>query len=75
MGECRLDHSTQDVAKKLEEQAPFLPGDMAAKLRAFLQKDLSQAQLNDLFHLLKKYDLATAEERKRREEKLEALLG
>jgi len=75
MGQCRLDHSRQDVEKKLEEQSPFLPAELSEKLRAFLQNDLSQAVLNELFHLLKKYDLAPAEERKRREEKLEALLG
>jgi hypothetical protein len=75
MGECKLDHSVADVEKKLEEQAPFLPADLTEKLRALLQTDLSQAQCNELFHLLKKYDLASAEERQQREEKMAALLG
>lgn len=75
MGECKLDHSVEDVENKLSEQAPFLPSDLVERLRAFLQTDLSQTQRNELFHLLKKYDLASAEERKQREEKLAALLG
>lgn len=75
MGECKLDHSVADVEKKLAEQAPYLPADLTEKLRAFLQTDLSQAQCNELFHLLKKYDLATAEEKRQREEKMAVLTG
>lgn len=36
MGECRLDHSTEDVRNKLAEQTPFLPcGTGRAAERAF----------------------------------------
>ncbi|RNB88368.1 50S ribosomal protein L7ae [Brevibacillus nitrificans] len=75
MGECKLDHSVEDVQKKLGEQAPFLPEKRAQQLQTLLATELSQERLNELFHLLKKYDLATPEERARREEQMELLLG
>lgn len=75
MGECRLNHSVEDVQNKLAEQAPFLPGDRATQLSALLETDLSQEQLNELFHLLKKYDLASAEERLSRDEKMASFLA
>lgn len=75
MGECKLDHSTEDVQKKLAEQSPFLPQERVEQLRALLETGLSQEKLNELFHLLKKYDLATSEERAIREEKMEQLFG
>lgn len=75
MGECRLDHSVEDVQKKLGEQTPFLPQERVEQLQALLETTLSQEKLNELFHLLKKYDLAPPEERARREEKMALLLG
>lgn len=75
MGECKLDHSVEDVQKKLNEQAPFMPQERVEQLQALLETQLSQERLNELFHLLKKYDLATPEERAQREEKLALLLG
>lgn len=75
MGECKLDHSVEDVQKKLAEQVPFLPGNKVEQLGALLETNLTQEQLNELFHLLKKYDLATPEERSKREEQMELLLG
>ncbi|CAM5789731.1 MULTISPECIES: hypothetical protein [Brevibacillus] len=74
MGECRLDHSTEDVRNKLAEQTPFLPPALAAQLNGLLTETLSQETLNELFHLLKKYDLATPEERIQREEKMAKLV-
>lgn len=75
MGECRLDHSVEDVQKKLAEQAAFLPAERAPQLEAYLAADRTQEQLNELFHLLKKYDLATSEERLLRDKKMEGLLA
>lgn len=74
MGECRLNHTVEDVQNKLKEQAPFLPEDRVAQLGALLETELSQEQLNELFHLLKKYDLASAEERLSRDEKMAVFL-
>ncbi|MED4582367.1 hypothetical protein [Brevibacillus choshinensis] len=75
MGECKLDHTVEDVQKKLAEQASFLPQKRVEQLQALLETELSQERLNELFHLLKKYDLATPEERAQREEKMALLLG
>ncbi|MGO4886954.1 hypothetical protein ACJ2A9_04275 [Anaerobacillus sp. MEB173] len=74
MSNCKLDHSIEDVRKKLDEQTPFLPTDLVTELTAFLEKDLSQQCLNELFHLLKKYDLSSKEEQNVRNEKLKALI-
>lgn len=73
MGECKLNHSVEDVQKKLAEQAPFLPTERVEQLQVLLEANLSQETLNELFHLLKKYDLATPEEREKREEKMTKL--
>jgi len=75
MGECKLDHSVEDVQKKLEEQAPFLSHERVQQLQAVLQADLSQESLNEWFHVLKKYDLASPEERLKREGQMDQLLG
>jgi hypothetical protein len=75
MGECKLDHNLEDVRKKLAEQSPFLPTSIAQQLEAYLKPDVGQATLNEIFHLLKKYDLASREERADRERKLHELLG
>ncbi|MGN7470553.1 hypothetical protein [Brevibacillus sp. SAFN-007a] len=75
MGECKLDHSKEDVQKKLAEQAPFLAGERVGRLQRMLEGELSQERLNELFHLLKKYDLASPEERRTREQQMDRLLG
>lgn len=70
MGTCNIDHSHEDVVKKLQSQESLLPSDLAGTLYAFLEKEHAQERLNELFHLLKKYDLASKEERKHRNTKL-----
>lgn len=75
MGECKLDHSRDDVLKKLGEQAPYLDDTLVSQLQHYLQAERSQEELNRLFHLLKKYDLADQEEQARRREELAALLN
>ncbi len=56
---CDIDHSKTDVVKKLSSQKAFLSADPSVQLQEFLNDDHSQGTLNKLFHLLKKYDLAT----------------
>jgi hypothetical protein len=73
MGECKLDHSLEDVRKKFEEQASFLPDDIKLTIDRILREDLSQEALNEIFHLLKKYDLAGTEERENRNIKMRNL--
>ena len=75
MGACNIDHSHQDVQKKWESQRAFLPADLNGKLFPFLEKEHSQETLNEVFHLLKKYDLISKEEQEERNEKFRQLLG
>lgn len=68
---CPIDHSLKDVRNKLTEQQPFLPERLHAGLEAYLTEAISQAALNDIFHLLKKYDLASEAEKKERDKQME----
>lgn len=70
MGECKIDHSQEDVMKKLESQQDYLPELLSKDLTLFLMSEPSQETLNELFHLLKKYDLASNEEQEQRNQKL-----
>mgnify|MGYP001272760774 CR=1 FL=1 len=75
MGKCDLDHSLEDVQNKLNAQSAYLPESLYQRLQNFLSRPLSQETLNDAFHLLKKYDLASEEERENRNSQIEALLS
>ncbi|WP_462411060.1 hypothetical protein [Neobacillus sp. Marseille-QA0830] len=74
MGECKLDHAQEDVKKKYESQIPFLPEDMKPLFEGFFVKDHTQEILNEVFHLLKKYDLASEEEKNERNNRLYLVL-
>ncbi|WP_449539813.1 hypothetical protein [Ferdinandcohnia sp. Marseille-Q9671] len=73
MSTCNLDHSKEDVFKKLKSQDSFLPKEIFEAAGEFLTGDRTQSELNELFHLLKKYDLATEEEQLKREQGMEKL--
>ncbi|KKB37388.1 hypothetical protein [Bacillus thermotolerans] len=75
MGHCTIDHSQQDVIQKLESQRTFLPSSLYEEAKRFTEAPQTQETLNELFHLLKKYDLASLEEQKDRNEKLKKLMG
>jgi len=75
VGTCNIDHSHEDVVQKLESQKSFLPDGLDAKLAQFLKGENKQETLNELFHLLKKYDLASESEREERNKKLTAFTG
>jgi len=75
VGTCNIDHSNNDVMKKFQNQKEYLPETLIDKINNFLEKEQPQEKLNDLFHLLKKYDLASAEERDKRNEKLTGMLA
>ncbi len=75
MGKCMIDHSHQDVVEKLESLKSFLPKDLITKINRFLDDSHGQETLNTLFHLLKKYDLASEEERLDRNKKLHSLIN
>jgi hypothetical protein len=74
MSECKLNHSQQDVKNKYESQETFLPEDMKPLFSAFFEKEHTQEILNDVFHLLKKYDLSSAEEKAERNNRLYLIL-
>ncbi|CAH0160458.1 hypothetical protein P4646_23075 [Peribacillus simplex] len=74
MGTCNLNHSQHDVRLKFESQKAFLPTELSQTLDRYLEKGNSQETLNELFHLLKKYDLATQEEQESRNEKLNQIM-
>jgi hypothetical protein len=74
MGECSIDHSKEDVQKKYESQKEFLPQEIQTLFNQFFGEEHTQDILNEVFHLLKKYDLATEEERSERNNKLNLVL-
>lgn len=75
MGKCNLDHSLEDVQKKYETQKGFLPSTMYGAFEAKLKDRPDQQTLNELFHLLKKYDLASMDEQAARNGELERILS
>lgn len=75
MSTCKIDHSHEDVKQKLHDQSSFLSTRLVEKCIQFLSTDVCQADLNELFHLLKKYDLSTDEEKQNRDEKIETLIS
>jgi citrate synthase len=74
MSECKLDHTHEDVKSKYSSQEAFLPNDLKALFEQFFAKEHSQDLLNEVFHLLKKYDLAAEEEKKARNNRLYLIL-
>jgi len=74
LGECKLNHTQEDVKSKYESQAEFLPEDMKQLFDPFFAGEHSQELLNEVFHLLKKYDLASGEEQSARNERLYLVL-
>lgn len=74
MSECKLDHSHEDVQKKYEQQEEFLPEDMKPLFQSFFQEKHTQELLNEVFHLLKKFDLASEVEKSERVNRLYLVL-
>lgn len=74
MSRCEIDHSVDSVIKKLNNQREFMPNELVDAINHYLEENHPQNDLNDLFHLLKKYDLAPNEERDERNKKLTELI-
>ncbi|MBM7663058.1 hypothetical protein JOC85_003884 [Bacillus mesophilus] len=75
MSNCKIDHSIDDVITKLNEQKPFLPSHLYDRLGSFLSLNSpSQSVLNEIFHLLKKYDLSSEAEQEDRNRALLSIL-
>ncbi|WP_338452246.1 hypothetical protein R4Z09_10370 [Niallia oryzisoli] len=75
MSNCKLDHSHEDVLKKYESQSSFLPDELNGKFESYFSKEHTQAELNEMFHLLKKYDLSSVEEKEARNKQMLLLLN
>ena len=75
MSNCKLDHSHEDVLKKYQSQKEFLPNELPPLLDQFFSKNHDQSVLNEMFHLLKKYDLSSDDEKKQRDEHILTLLN
>jgi hypothetical protein len=75
MSNCQLDHNSEDVLKKYESQKEFLPHEMIPLFEVFFSQKHSQKKLNEMFHLLKKYDLSSEEEKENRNSKLRLILN
>ncbi|KGA96393.1 hypothetical protein AJ85_13985 [Alkalihalobacillus alcalophilus ATCC 27647 = CGMCC 1.3604] len=74
MSSCKIDHPLEDVKAKLTSQQHVLPKDLYQRCTDYLENERSQIELNELFHLLKKYDLADSEEQLNRNKKMIKLL-
>ncbi|ETI68042.1 hypothetical protein [Neobacillus vireti] len=74
MSECKLNHTHEDVKSKYESQAAFLPEEMKPLFVQFFAKEHTQEILNEVFHLLKKYDLASEDEKNERTNRLNMVL-
>lgn len=74
MSSCNLDHSQEDVQKKFEQQKEHLPVEIISAFGDFVQAEHTQDILNEVFHLLKKYDLANEDERQERNNRLLLIL-
>ncbi|CAH2714456.1 hypothetical protein BACCIP111895_01619 [Neobacillus rhizosphaerae] len=75
MSECKINHSQEDVKSKYESQTAFFPEEMKPLFDQFFAKEHTQEILNEVFHLLKKYDLATEEEKSERTNRLNMVLN
>lgn len=75
MSKCNIDHALEDVNKKLADQKEFLPEQLYNQSSELLEQNPDQHTLNELFHLLKKYDLASEQEKAERNKGIAELVG
>ncbi|KIL53047.1 hypothetical protein [Jeotgalibacillus campisalis] len=71
---CTIDHSHDEVRQKLVSQHEYLPKEIFTGVEILLQSNLDQERLNQIFHLLKKYDLASEDEKLHRNRSFEKLI-
>ncbi|PLR82517.1 group-specific protein [Bacillus canaveralius] len=74
MSECNVDHSHDDVKNKFASQSEYLPKEITELFSKFLAEEHTQDILNNVFHLLKKYDLADEQDKQERNRRLELIL-
>lgn len=71
---CKINHPLEDVKQKYESQRPFLPSELEPMFDVFFQGQHTQDILNEVFHLLKKFDLSPTEEKEHRVKRLQLVL-
>ena len=74
MGECKVDHSPEDVRNKYANMEPHLPDELKPLFGEFLAGEHTQEIWNEVFHLLKKYDLASGDDREEKNNRLYMVL-
>lgn len=74
MEKCNINHSIDNVHRKLDSQRGFLPESLYVQIKSFLN-GFNQDQLNEMFHLLKKYDLSKVDEQAIRNKKMKHLVS
>jgi len=75
MSKCKLDHTHEDVRQKYQSQFEYLPKEMHLLFETFFAEEHPQQELNELFHLLKKYDLISNDEKAERNKQMMIMLN
>ena len=68
------DHSNEDVWRRLERQSQWMPAQLYYQFEELLSLHLEQPILNELYQVLKKYDVLTDIERDERNESIQMLI-
>ncbi|WP_235193424.1 hypothetical protein [Exiguobacterium sp. AB2] len=69
-----VDHSLKDVSRRLERQSQYMPAHLYFQLEELLNWSLDQEVVNQLYALLKKYDVLTDIEREERNVSIQLLI-
>ncbi|MCC9625154.1 MULTISPECIES: hypothetical protein [Exiguobacterium] len=69
-----VDHSIEDVSRRLERQSQCMPAHLYFQLEELLNWSLEQEVVNQLYALLKKYDVLTDIEREERNISIQMLI-
>ena len=74
MDPSTVDHSLKDVSRSLERQSQYMPAHLYFQLEELLNWSLDQEVVNQLYALLKKYDVLTDIEREERNVSIQLLI-
>lgn len=74
MDPSTVDHSIEDVSRRLERQSQCMPAHLYFQLEELLNWSLEQEVVNQLYALLKKYDVLTDIEREERNISIQMLI-
>lgn len=74
MDPSTVNHSIEDVSRRLERQSQFMPAHLYFQFEELLNWPLDQEIVNQLYVLLKKYDALTDGEREERNANIQLLI-